>query len=166
MTELKLLDRESIPSALSKAERYRLLNQPWEAESIYLDILEIEPAHAEALVGLLLAITDQFADAPSDGVARARTLLPRLQSEYEAAYYAGIICERRAKVVLSQARPGFGGMPHELLLEAQDWYQRAEALSSAGNDDAKLRWNACERLVKRYPRVLSVAEDRFEPYAD
>lgn len=60
MFELKQLSREGIPSALGKAERHRLLNQPREAENIYLDVLEIEPAHQEALVGLFLAITDQF----------------------------------------------------------------------------------------------------------
>ena len=42
MFELKPLSKESIKAALEKAERYRLLNEPGLAESICLDILEIE----------------------------------------------------------------------------------------------------------------------------
>ena len=37
MPELKQLHKEAIPSALEKAERYRLLNEPGEAESICHD---------------------------------------------------------------------------------------------------------------------------------
>jgi hypothetical protein len=43
MFELKPLHHEAIPAALEKANRYRLLNEPGAAESIYLDILAIEP---------------------------------------------------------------------------------------------------------------------------
>ncbi len=43
-----------------KAERYRLLNEPAEAESICLDALAMEPDNHEALVTLLLALTEQF----------------------------------------------------------------------------------------------------------
>ena len=43
MSDLKALSREAIPAALEKAERYRLLNEPGEAESICLDILQADP---------------------------------------------------------------------------------------------------------------------------
>ena len=39
MFELKPLSREGIPAALEKAMRYRLLNEPGEAESICHDVL-------------------------------------------------------------------------------------------------------------------------------
>ena len=58
--ELKSISVQSIPEALAKAERYRLLNEPVLAESICLDILAIVPDHQEALISLLLARTDQF----------------------------------------------------------------------------------------------------------
>ena len=45
---------------LEKALRYRLLNEPLEAESICLDVLQAEPANQEALVTLVLARTDLF----------------------------------------------------------------------------------------------------------
>ena len=43
MFELKPLSREAFPAALEKAERYRLLNEPLEAESICRDILAVDP---------------------------------------------------------------------------------------------------------------------------
>ena len=43
MFELKRLSEEAIPAALEKALRYRLLNEPAEAESICHDVLRIDP---------------------------------------------------------------------------------------------------------------------------
>ena len=54
MLHPKPISREAIPAALMKAERYRLLNEPAEAESICLDILNIEPGNEEAMVMLVL----------------------------------------------------------------------------------------------------------------
>jgi len=77
--ELKRIARESVPAALQKAERYRIINDPSSAESICLDVLQVEPRSQEALVSLLLAITDQLAEAPAEGARRAQELLPRLE---------------------------------------------------------------------------------------
>ena len=44
---------------------------------------------------LLLALTDQFGES-ADAHERARDTLALLESEYDKAYYAGIIAERRA----------------------------------------------------------------------
>ena len=43
MYDLKALSKSAIPAALAQAERYRLLNEPAEAESICLDILRLDP---------------------------------------------------------------------------------------------------------------------------
>ena len=166
MFELKLLSKEGIPGALAKAERYRFFNEPGEAESIYLDILLADPDNQEALVGLLLALTDQFEQGVPGIVHQARELLPRIRDDYERAYYAGIICERRAKVLLQQARPGAVSMAYELFREAKTWYEQAEAVRPPGNDDVLLRWNACARLLMRYPLPVTVPEERYEPYFD
>jgi hypothetical protein len=166
MFELKQLSREGIPGALAKAERYRLLNQPWEAENICLDVLQVDPDNQAALVGLLLALTDQFDHGMAGTVARARAVLPRLRDDYERAYYAGIICERRAKTLLRHARPGAVAMAHDLLREAKSCYEQATTLRPSGNDDVLLRWNACARLVMRYPQVAVALEERYEPYTD
>jgi hypothetical protein len=145
--EFKSLSRDAIPAALEKAMRYRLLNEPGEAESISLDVLRTEPDNQRALVILLLALTDRFSKGYVVGVTQAQELLPRLRDPYEQAYYAGIICERRAKAQLHRAGPGCGFEAYEFLREAMVWYEKAEALRPSGNDDALLRWNACARII-------------------
>jgi hypothetical protein len=98
--------------------------------------------------------------------ARARELVPRIRDDYERAYYAGIICERHAKAILQHAKPGAGTMAYALLSEAKRWYEQAETLRPPGNDDVLLRWNACARLVKRFPQITPAPAERYEPAAD
>lgn len=146
---LKPISRESVPKALQKAERYRVINDPVSAESICLDVLIVDPTNQQALVTLLLAVTDQFADAPVAGAHRAREVLPRLDDEYQRIYYAGIICERCAKALLKSGTPRPAEMAYHWLVEAMSWYEKAEALRQTGNDEAILRWNTCARLLAR-----------------
>src|SRR5439155_21878044 len=91
--ELKALSKTAIPAALERAERYRLLNEPVQAESICLDILAADPDNKQAIVLLLLALSDQFAENIPENLHRAWTLLPRLGDEYLQAYYKGILFE-------------------------------------------------------------------------
>ena len=56
MFELKRLSNDAIPAALERAERYRLLNEPFDAESICEDVLVVDPANQAAQVMLLLAL--------------------------------------------------------------------------------------------------------------
>jgi hypothetical protein len=105
--ELKPLTREAIPKALEKAERYRLLNEPAQAESICLDVLQIDPGNQQALVMLLLALTDQFEQGMAGTVTQAREVLTRLTDEYARLYYAGIIAERRAGARLQHEAPAW-----------------------------------------------------------
>src|SRR6185369_4568326 len=115
---LKPLSASAIPAALEKAMRYRLLNEPGEAESICLDVLRLEPEHQQALVSLLPPLTGRFSKGYAVGFTQAQEILPRLRDPYERAYYAGIICERRAKAFLGQASPGAEFNAYELLREA------------------------------------------------
>ena len=161
--ELKPITREGIPAALQKAERYRLLNDSSAAESICLDILEVEPSNQQALITLLLSITDQFGEELSEGVRRAREVLPRLQDDYKRAYYSGIICERRATAQIHRSALGAADIAAEWFREAMSWYERAEAIRPAGNDEAILRWNTCVRLLGRH-QTSGRAEPRdYEP---
>ena len=163
MFELKPLSPEAVPSAVEKAERYRLLNEPGAAESICLDVLQVDPDNQEALVVLLLALTDQFDRWQTGTVDRAREVIPRLGAEYERAYYAGLICERRAKAQVRRGGPGSGFRAYDLFREAMDSYERAERLRPTGNDDAILRWNACARAIMRNPELKPGPQERFEP---
>jgi hypothetical protein len=147
MFELKQLSADAIPAALEKALRYRLLNEPAEAESICHDVLRIDPENQQALVTLLLALTDRFGAGYAVGATQVQEVLSRLRDEYQRAYYAGIICERRAKAYLRRDHPGAGHDAYEFLREAMTWYEKAEALRPAKNDDALLHWNTCARLI-------------------
>lgn len=162
MFELKSLSPEAVPRALAKAERYRLLNEPGEAESICLDALATNPDNQEAIATLLLALTDQFA-ADASRVAEAKNTVGRLRGEYERAYYTGIIHERRAKALLALRTPRGGSRAYELLLEAMANYERAEAVRPANNDDALLRWNACARLIMHDRHLAPAREEPSEP---
>jgi hypothetical protein len=161
--ELKTLSRDAVPRALAKAERYRLLNEPGEAESICLDALHVDPDNQDALTGLLLALTDQFADDLPTAFAKARPVTERLRDDYQRAYYTGILWERRAKAHLRRESRALGSHAYDWLREAMTWYERAEAIRPPGNDDALLRWNACARLIMHDHRLVPLAEERAEP---
>lgn len=163
MMELKRLSREAIPGALARVERYRLLNEPEQAESICLDILATDPENQQALIALILSLSDQFAGGTSVRVSEARELLPRLKNEYDRAYYAGIVCERRARALLAQGGPGVGFIAYQWFREAMHWYEKAEPLRPQGNEDALLRWNTCARFLNRNPHLAPAQEEPTEP---
>ena len=128
--------------------RYRLLNDPEQAESICLDILEVDPDNQEALVTLILALTDQFGvTEPPPTVAQVREYVARLDSEYQRHYYTGIICERRARSFLR--RPMGRAFAFEAFREAMAWFERAAAIRPEAEDEALLRWNSCVRTIRR-----------------
>jgi tetratricopeptide (TPR) repeat protein len=162
MYELKPISRDAIPRAIQKAERYRLLNQSWAAESICLDILEIEPDNQQVLVMLVLALTDLHSGVAATGVKRAKEYLARITDEYQRSYYSGMIAERRGQALLAQGGMGSGGMAIDSLKEAMSWYERAEAIRPAGNDDAILRWNTCARVLGGQSN-LDLASEEYEP---
>jgi tetratricopeptide (TPR) repeat protein len=157
MFELKPIARESIPRALERAERYRLLNEPREAESICLDVLEIEPENQSALQCLLLALTDQFASGVGQMLDQAKKILPRL-GPYEQKYYSGIISERFARQQLHSGHPGAKYSAYAHLIEALEFYEDADALAPEGNDDAILRHNTCVRTI-RWHRLVAPHPD-------
>ncbi len=161
MFDLKPLSKDAVESALAKAERYRFLNEPGEAESICLDVLAIDPDNQHARIGLLLALSDQFADG-SGAAARAEEIAAGLAGEYERLYYGGLVAERRAKAHLARGPVAARGA-YEWLLEALDYFDRAEQIRPHGNDDAILRWNACVRVLRQHPQLESSHGVREEP---
>jgi hypothetical protein len=163
MFQLKPITKESIPRALEKAERYRLLNEPSEAESICEDILQIEPDNQKALITLVLALTDQFQSGA--GILHAQEVTQRIQGDYQKAYYSGIICERRGKALLDAGGPGSGYAVYDWLRDAMDWYEKAEKVRPTGNDDSILRWNTCARTIMQNhlePRIEERTEFQLE----
>ena len=163
--QLRSISKESVPRALAKAERYRLLNEPVGAESICLDVLSVEPDNQPALVTLLLALTDQFGHGFQLDDVRPKDVIARLQDPYDRAYYAGICDERQAEAVLERGAPQAPFVAHDLLTSALRHYEQAERLRPAGNDDALLRWNTCARLMNSHavrPHPDGDADDPLE----
>ncbi len=146
MHSLKPISKESIPRALLKAERYRLLNEPREAESICQDILAADPQNQEALVCLVLSMTDLF-EGKRGNVQEVRSLVDSLRDSYNRVYYAGVVEERWAKALL-QDHQAVSTVYHALI-EAMDLFEKADGMAPTDNDDAVLRWNTCVRLLER-----------------
>ena len=160
---IKPISKSGIAAALMKAERYRLINDPSAAESICLDVLAVEPENQQALVDMILSITDQFSHAPAVEYGRAIEHLPRLKDEYKRAYYEGIICERRARAHLTIGAPGAAEMAYDWIRRAMAHYERAEQLRPGGNDEAILRWNTCVRILERDQHLRPGIEQEYEP---
>ena len=151
---LKAITPDGIPHALDKAERYRLLNDPAQAESICRDVLAVDGDNQTALRALILCLTDQFGAHGAGNAAReARDHILRLADEYERAYYTGIVYERETRAYLERKNvvrsAAYDGFRH-----AMECYERAELLRPPGNVDAVLRWNSCVRAIER---------DKLEP---
>ena len=162
MSDLKKLSKDAIPAALEKAERYRLLNEPGEAESICLDILETDSENQQAIITLLLALTDRFEKGYAVSDTQTKELLARIKSEYDRTYYTGIVSERRAKTKLRSNTPDCRFQAYDLFREAMDWFAKAETIRPAGHDDALLRWNTCARIIARNNLVAREPEERIE----
>ena len=145
--QLKSISQAGIAEAIEKAELYRALNEPEEAESICRDILAIEPQHQLALRLLGLALTDQFTGAGSDRYSEAEEIFHKLKDSYERLYYSAILHERRGKAQLKAGHLPAALLP--LFEHAMHLYAEAEKIHPAGNDDAILRWNRCVRLLRQ-----------------
>jgi hypothetical protein len=159
--DLKPISTAGVSEALEKAARYRLLNEPSLAESICLDVLDVEPENQRALITLLLARTDQFGFGTA--MATARELLPRLKSEYDQRYYAGIIWERSAHAQIRKGAPTASFSAFDALVQAMQCYEKAIDIRLPGNDDAILRWNTCARILMRNPNLRPKPDEAYEP---
>ncbi len=144
---LKPISREAIPRAIEKAERYRLINESWAAESICRDILDIDPENQQVLVILVLALTDQVASGHATVMKTVRE----------------IASERSGQAHILRGGMGSGGMAYDALKDAMAWYEKAEAIRPAGNDDAILRWNTCARLITSNSQLTPHVESAYEP---
>ena len=147
---LKTISKSGIPQALTKAEKYRYLDEPEETESICRDILAAEPGNQEALRLLGLAIADQFCGTLSDRCSEAESIFHGLTDPYERLYYTGLLHERRAKAQLGAGEPARMLVP--LFEEAMTYFEQAASLRPQDNEDAILRWNRCARLLQGLPR--------------
>ncbi|HEC74926.1 MAG TPA: hypothetical protein ENI26_11250 [Methylophaga aminisulfidivorans] len=147
--ELKLHDIHvnSIHLALEKARQYRSLNEPEIAESICHDILHIEADNQQALVLLILALSDQLHHSGKKTQVKAiEDAIEQLQSRYHQLYYTGLLHERRARFMLTQSMSRV--FAYDYFIEALQFYQQSEEIRPEHNDESILRWNSCIRTIE------------------
>lgn len=151
MYQLKRLEHRNLQAAIDKAEQYRALNEPEEAESICRDVLDADPGHQVALRILGLAITDAFLKTHIKTFDEAVRVFGKLTDEYERVYYTGIAWERAGKAHLEL------GEHHNALScfeHALDRYEEAERIGPKDSPDPVLRWNRCVRVLKEHPELV------------
>jgi hypothetical protein len=156
----RLLSKDSIPDARKKAERYRLLGEPDEAESVCLDILQVDPGNQDARVDLILALSDQFGRERRPRVDLAMKLVNELTDDYQRQYYEAVVLEREARAHLDLETP-----PVLVFLrycEAMDKFASAATIRPPGDDSAVIRWNACVRAIRRRQMQPGLEVEAFE----
>jgi len=158
--ELKRLSVDALRAAHDRARHYRLLNQPHLAESIFRDILAVDPDDVDARVGLIMSLCDEFsAGSAHHSVKEVLGMARELTDPYARAYYSGLVCERKAHARLLKGGPGCGAVSYDWFRRAMEHYEEAESIRPEGNDDAVLRWNTCARVLNTRRDVRPRSED-------
>lgn len=160
---LRSLPARGVERALAKAEQYRALNEPEDAESICRDVLALEPTLQPALVLLGLSLTDQFPKAGSRLLDETVAVFQRLDGEYERAYYVGITWERCAKAHHDHGQVRLAVHAFE---RALSFFEKAIDLAPADVPDPVLRWNTCVRALHNDEALRAALGPRPEPAYD
>ena len=143
--ELHPITADGLESAIKRAEHYRLLSQPAEAQSICHDVLAIDSGNQKALVVLVLALTDHFQTGEASA-QHAKDYLSQVTDEYQRHYYQGIISERQGRALLRKGPAA--AFAYDSFREAMRCFEKAAEIRPEGNDDAILRWNSCVRTIR------------------
>jgi hypothetical protein len=151
---LKRLGNRDLEAAVAKAEQYRALNEPEEAESICRDVLTEAPDHARALRTLGLALTDRFGEEWTGVLDEALRIFGSLKSDYERVYYTGVAWERCGKAQLRKQQ--WRNAAHSLS-HAMEAFEEAERIGPPATPDPILRWNRCVRAFDAHPELREAA---------
>jgi hypothetical protein len=160
--ELKPLSNVNVDTAIDKAEHYRLLNQPRLAESICLDVLEIDPENQRATIVLLLSLTDLFSQSTTGASKLAFNLASKLKDSYAQVYYTGIINERLGAAALNSTSQSSDFDAYEWYREAMDCFEKAQEINKGENNDPILRWNTCARIIMDH-HLRERPSDDYQP---
>ncbi|PHS70295.1 MAG: hypothetical protein COB23_04045 [Methylophaga sp.] len=146
--ELHDIHADAIKKALKKAKQYRSLLEPEIAESICLDILNIDQDNQSVLVIYILALLDQILLAEKQTQIKViERAIEKLNSQYQRYYYSGLLNERRARRLITQTMSH--SFAYDYFIEALQYYQQASKISPDQNDEAILRWNSCIRTIEK-----------------
>ena len=148
--ELKLKDIRihAVEEALVKAKQYRSLLEPEIAESICSDVLNIDPENQSVLVIYILALLDQISRTEKQTqIKMIERTIEKLTSQYKRYYYTGLLNEKRARRMITQAMSH--SFAYDYFIEALTFYQHAIDRCPEKNDEAILRWNSCIRTIEK-----------------
>lgn len=148
---MKRLPRASLEAALAKAEHYRDLNQPEEAESICRDVLDVDAGNQRAWKLMGLALTDRLPTHKVGLLEQAVEAFEQLTDPYERIYHLGVAWERAAKAHLerNEAHSAVTAFEHAL-----KHYEKAESIRP-DSPDPIVRWNRCVRLLSEHPALVA-----------
>jgi hypothetical protein len=144
---LKRLGNRDLDAAVTKAEQYRALNEPEEAESICRDVLAESPAHQRALRTLGLALTDRFDQEWTGVLDDALRTFGKLTSAYERVYYTGVTWERCGKAQIERKQWRNAAQSFH---QAMELFEEAERVGPPETPDPILRWNRCVRAFEAH----------------
>ena len=146
--ELHSIRISAVDKALEKAIQYRSLLEPEIAESICLDVLNVDPENQDVLIVYILALLDQVSHAENQTqIKTIEGTIEKLASQYQRYYYTGLLSERRARHLLTQAMSY--SFAYDYFIEALNFYQQAIDRCPEKNDEAILRWNSCIRTIEK-----------------
>jgi tetratricopeptide (TPR) repeat protein len=158
---LKRLGDRDLEAALGKAEQYRALNEPEEAESICRDVLIEQPEHQRALRTLGLSLTDRFDEEWSAFFDDAVAAFQKMKNEYEKTYLVGVAWERAAK---AQVKRGQIRNAVHSFEQALTCFAEAERIGPANTPDPILRWNRCIRAIEAHPELVEELRERRDSH--
>lgn len=151
MFDLKPISKDAIPHAIDRAKKYRLLNEPWHAESICRDVYKADPDNQQNLIILLLSITDQFKSSMhSKSITDAMKVIDLLKDNYQKDYANGLVHERLASAAIIKGGPRSHYIAYYHLLDAMEWYEKSQKNHPEKNEESVLRWNTCARMIEEF----------------
>ncbi len=146
--ELKQIHQDAIEQALEKAKQYRALQEPEIAESICLDMLQIDPVNQAVLVVYILSLLDQIPHPDKKIELKSiERIIDKLETRYQRYYYSGLLHERMARYMITQTMSH--SFAYDYFYQALRCYEEAEKISPPHNEEAILRWNSCIRTIKK-----------------
>jgi len=156
--DFKILQAQEINAALAEAEDCWSGSQPEVAESICQDILEADPNHERALTLLFSSRVALLAKGLPKGVERAQELIPRFGSEFERAFFSGVLRESQARYLLQQRGRHSSFVAYSWFRHAMDDFEEA-GRQDPSRPESKLHWNACLRTLQANPQCAPAPED-------
>ena len=138
-----------------------MLNEPGEAESICLDILETDPENQPALITLLLALTDRFSKGYGVSDTQANHCSRGSRANTSAPTTRGFWPSAGPRRNSRRDTPGPVITP-TMIVRSDAAVREGRNVRPPGNDDALLRWNTCARMMAKN-KLAARDEDRTEP---